>query len=85
MYNIKVIYFIMGDYITNEDTIIFSPEFNLPLNPLILINYKKIIFSDYELTESLFDAYSNNNFSNEKWIGSKFNCPLSNSLNELIN
>ena len=26
----------MGDYITNEDTIIFSPEFNKPLNPLIL-------------------------------------------------
>jgi hypothetical protein len=75
----------MVDYIANEDTIIFSSKFKLPLNPLILINYKKIIFSDYEFTESLFDAYSNNNFSNEKWIGSKFNCPLSNSLNELIN
>jgi hypothetical protein len=75
----------MGDYITNEDTIIFSPEFNLPLNPSILINYKKIIFSDYELTESLFDAYSNSNFNNQKFIGSKFNQSLSNSLCELIN
>jgi hypothetical protein len=49
------------NYITNEDIIIFSPKFNLPLNPLILINYKKIIFSNYELTKSLFDVYSNNN------------------------
>jgi hypothetical protein len=86
MYNIKKIkIIIMVDYITNEDTIIFSPEFNLPLNPLILINYKKIIFSNYELTESLFDAYSNSNFSNKKMFSSSFNHPLLNSLDGLIN
>ena len=75
----------MTDYIANQDTIIFSPVFNGLLNHLILINYKKIIFSNYELTESLFDAYENSNFSNEKRICSNFNIPLTNSLSELIN
>ena len=35
VYNIKLHFnIIMRDYITNEDTIIFSPEFNKPLNNL---------------------------------------------------
>lgn len=45
------------DYITNDDTIIFSLEFDKLLNPELLSNYKKIIFSNYELNEDLFDAY----------------------------
>ena len=34
------------DYITKDDTIIFSPEFNKELNSELLKNYKKIIFND---------------------------------------
>ena len=46
------------DYITNEDTIIFGPSFNQELNPTLLINYKQIIFSDYELDPiNSFDIY----------------------------
>ncbi len=47
----------MTDYITNEDTIIFDPKYDEPLNPELLINYKKIIFSDYELNNGLFKAH----------------------------
>jgi len=60
----------MLDYITKEDTIIFSPEYNKPLEPKLLLNYKKIIFSDYELNDTLFDAYKNSNL----------NCNLNNNL-----
>jgi len=42
-------------YITKEDTIIFSPEWNGPLDIKLLSNYKKIIFSDYELNDNLFE------------------------------
>jgi len=40
------------------------------------IIYKKVIFSNYELTENLFDDYENDNFKNYKYckyIGSNFN------------
>ncbi len=47
----------MVDYITSDDTIIFSPKYNKPLNPELLANYKKIIFSDYELNNGLFKAH----------------------------
>ena len=73
----------MKDYITKNDTIIFSPEFNKPLNQEILSNYKKIIFSSYELNDGLFEAYENNNFNGLKLFGSNFNQPLGNSLNNL--
>ncbi len=51
----------MTDYITSEDTIIFSPEYDKPLNPELISNYKKIIFSNYELNDKLFEAYESNN------------------------
>jgi hypothetical protein len=74
------------DYITKEDTIIFSPYFNKELDSELLLNYKKIIFSNYELNENLFDAYENNNFYFYyfNYTSSKFNQPLSNSLDKLI-
>ena len=50
----------MGDYITNETCIIFSPGYNSSLCPELLSHYKKIIFSNYELTEGIFEAYENN-------------------------
>jgi hypothetical protein len=58
------------EYITKDNTIIFSPEFDKPLVPELLLNYKKIIFSDFTLNYSLFEAYENNNLL---YIGSKFN------------
>jgi len=71
------------DYITNDNTIIFSPKFDKPLNHKLLFKYKKIIFSDYELTEDLFDVYENNKFNELNYICSKFNHFLSNSLDNL--
>jgi len=63
------------DYITKEDIIIFSPffVFDKKIDDGLLSNYKKIIFSNYKLTNNLFDNYANNNLDNLKFIGSKFN------------
>ena len=36
----------MSDYITKEDTIIFSPEWDSLLDIKLLSNYKKLIFSN---------------------------------------
>lgn len=48
-----------NNYITTDDTIIFSPKYNKPLDIELNIQpqYKKIIFSDYELNNYLFEAY----------------------------
>ena len=49
-------------YITNKDTLIFDSIYNAPLNinlnylnpiTLTLTQYKKIIFSDYQLSEGI--------------------------------
>jgi hypothetical protein len=45
----------MLDYISNSDTIKFSPDFNNKLDLELVSNYKKIIFSDYLLKDELFD------------------------------
>ena len=71
------------DYITQGETIIFSPNYYELLNPELLLDYKKIIFSDYVLKDCLFEAYENNNLDKKKFIGSYFNQPLSNSLDNL--
>jgi hypothetical protein len=52
------------EYMTKDNTIIFSPEFNKPLDPELLLNYKKIIFSNHKLNDILFEAYENNNTKN---------------------
>jgi hypothetical protein len=76
----------MVDYITKGDTIIFSPEFNKPLDSELLLTYKKIIFTNYKLNDKLFDAYENNNFLNLNitYSCSCFNQPLLNELDNLI-
>jgi len=61
------------NYITKEETIIFSPKFDKKIDDELLLNYKKIIFSKYELTNSLFDNYENDNFKNLKLSFSYFN------------
>jgi len=62
----------MLNYITNEDTIIFSPYYNEPIDINLLSQYNKIIFSDYELNEELFEKYKNFNHRG-KYIYSRFN------------
>ena len=60
----------MVDYITKVSIIIFSPKFNNKLDYKLLSNYKQIIFGNYELNNSLFNAYANNDFNDLKYIGS---------------
>ncbi len=66
------------NWIANTDTIIFDYEFNTKLNIELISGYSKLIFSNYELNEQLFEHYLNNNFNNLKYIGSKFNQDVSN-------
>jgi hypothetical protein len=63
----------MVDYITNKDTIIFSPYYNETIAKGLLEKYNNVIFSDYELNEDLFDAYENLDFKGLKLIYSGFN------------
>jgi hypothetical protein len=63
----------MIDYITNKDTIIFSPYYDELIDTTLLSQYNKIIFSNYELNDNLFDAYENLDFKNLKFSASKFN------------
>ena len=73
----------MIDYITNETCIIFDPKYDKLLDPELNIQtqYKKIIFSNYKLSNELFEAYENDNWQKFYYTGSKFNQPLANSLN----
>ena len=72
------------DYIVKNDTIIFSPEYgDEPLNINLLSRYKKVIFSNYELNEDLFDKYESNNLKNLIYIGSIFNNQIANLPNTL--
>jgi len=66
------------NYITSGDTIIFEPSFNNELDYGLLKDYRKIIFSNYNLDDSLFERYENNNFKNIKIIGSDFNHSVDN-------
>ena len=72
----------MVDYITANDVIIFDPRYDKPLSLKLNIqsNLKKIIFSNYELNNDIFEAYENSNFDNFALICSNFNQPLGNSL-----
>ena len=53
------------EYMIKDNTIIFSPEFNKPFDSELLLNYKKIIFSNFTLNYSLYEAYENKNFKGE--------------------
>ena len=50
------------NYIVRDDIIIFNFKSNKKLNLNLLSYYKKVIFSDYELNECLFDEYESKNF-----------------------
>ncbi len=66
------------NYITNNDTIIFRPSFNDELDYKLLNDYKKIIFSNFDLNDNLFEKYENNNFEDLEYICSNFNQPVNN-------
>ena len=68
----------MKDYIEKDKTIIFSPYYNKPLDVDLVLGYKKIIFSDYELSDDIIDSYTNNNFSKLKYKCSSFNQSIDN-------
>jgi hypothetical protein len=63
----------MNDFIIKDDTIIFSPYFNELIDHNLMTPYNKIIFSDYELSDNLFEKYLNNDFNDLKYICSRFN------------
>jgi len=65
----------MLNYITNEDTIIFSPYYNKPIDINLLSQYNKIIFSNYELNEKLFEKYDGC-YLDYRYIESNFNQKL---------
>ena len=65
------------NYITKGDTIIFGPSFNDELDYQLLTNYQRIIFSNNELNNNLFDAYENNDI-NLFYKNSCFNQSISN-------
>jgi hypothetical protein len=66
------------NYITNGDTIIFAPSFNNELDCVLLKDYIKIIFSNYNLSSDLFEKYENNNLQDLIHIGSHFNQSVDN-------
>ena len=88
------------DYMVSGDVIIFGPLYNSPLDHELLsqaqAQCKKIIFSDYALSNEVFKIYINIFFEGEniydhkynyrsffddfELIGSDFNQPLDNSL-----
>ena len=71
------------DYITKDDIIIFSFKYNEPLNLNLLSHYKKVIFSNYELAEYLFDKYEFNDTKNLPYFYCKFNQQVDNLPNTL--
>ena len=52
----------MNNYISKGYTIIFSPYYNDSIKADILNLYDKIIFSDFLLTDDLFEKHSNSDF-----------------------
>ena len=50
------------NYIANIDTIIFDSKFNDELDIGLISAYTKLIFSDYELNDKLFEYYTKDYF-----------------------
>ena len=73
----------MVDYIARDDIIIFSPNYNKPLEPSLLSKFNKIIFTDYILKDDLFERYENNKLYDLCRICSIFNQDVSNLPSEL--
>ena len=65
-------------YITKGDTIIFSFDFNENLDINLISGYARLIFSDYELNDTLFKAQENNDICDLNCKYSKFNKKVNN-------
>ena len=63
----------MNNWIVSNDTIIFHWKFNADLDIDLISNYTKLIFSDYELSNELFEHYANNDFCDLEYKGNRFN------------
>ena len=74
----------MYNYITNNDTIIFSPDYNKELDINLLSNHKKIIFSNYELVNEIIVKYENDNLIDLNYSASIFNFQVNNLPKTLI-
>ncbi len=66
------------NWIANTDTIIFDAKFDEELDINTISSYTKLIFSDYELNEKLFESYANNDVYHFKFNENKFNQDISN-------
>ena len=66
------------EYIIKEDTIIFSNKYNNALDIYLISKYKKLIFSDYELNDNLFERYEDSKLKDLSSLKSKFNQSVSN-------
>ena len=73
-------------YWVYQDYFIFKPEFNGSVDEYvnIIIDYKKLIFSNYPDLDSSIQII-NGKIPNNRYIGSNFSQPLTNSLIQLIN
>ncbi len=75
-----------NNYWIYEDCFIFKPNFNKPIDEYVEIikNYNKLIFSNYDDLELYIETNNEYNFDcDNDYVGSKFNQPLLNSLNNL--
>ena len=78
----------MNDYWIYENSFIFKPTFDKPIDNYIEIikNYKKLIFSNYDNLELYIKTNNNFKFTYDKqFIRLNFNLPLENSLSNLTN
>jgi hypothetical protein len=75
-----------NNYWTYDDYFIFKPEFNGSITNYlnILIKYKKLIFSDFDQKVDI-KTIINKNYNQALSGNSKFNQPLSNTLDQLSN
>ncbi len=72
------------NWITSLDTIIFNSEYNEEFDINLIFNYSKLIFSDYKLSNKLFEYYANNGSCHFQYNESKFNKNISNLLSNII-
>ena len=72
-----ILHILKMNWITNDDTIIFGPEFNKKLDIELISGFTKLIFSNHELNEKLFEHYTNNDFMGLEIKKNRFNKDVS--------
>ena len=76
-----------NNYWVYEDYFIFKPKFNGLITDYHenIMQYNKLIFSNYDNLESIISIIQQKNYEPPDYNCSKFNKPLLNSLDKLIN